>query len=126
GEYVGGSRQGIRNRGASAIESGGVQQIALVQYDEIGAGDLIIEYFLDRIVMRERTIGGALPLKRLEVGGNSAVGKGGAIDNDDHAIDSDAMLDRGPMKRLIQRVLQSEARSFADNVLNSVLVQTGV
>ena len=46
-----------------AGRAGGVQQIALRQDDQVGAGDLVLEHFLDRIVMVERLVGGALRLQ---------------------------------------------------------------
>ena len=126
GEYFDVARQRARNRRARAVKSGIVQQIALVQHNQVGARDLIFEYFLDRVVVHERTVGGALSFKRLQIGGDAAVGERGAIDNDDHAVDSDAVFDRGPMKGLHQRFGQSQARRLDDNVIDAVFGQNRV
>ena len=40
--------------------AGGIEQVALVEHDEIGAGDLVLEHFFDGVVMVERAVGLAL------------------------------------------------------------------
>ena len=56
---------------SALVDAGGVEQVALVQHDQVGAGDLILEHFLDRVVVLERGVGGALAGQRLEVGGDA-------------------------------------------------------
>ncbi len=46
----------------------GIEQVALVEHDEIGAGDLILEHLFDRIVVIERRVGPALLSERIEIG----------------------------------------------------------
>ena len=58
-----------------------IDEVAFVEDDEIGAGDLIIEYFLDRIVVRERAVGGALSGQGVEVVGDAAAGQRRAVDD---------------------------------------------
>ena len=100
------------------VDAGRVEQIALVEHDEIGASDLVLEHLFDRIVMVERGVGRALARQRLEVGGDSAVGQRRAVDHRHHAVDGDAALDRRPMERLHQRLGQREARGLDDDVLD--------
>ena len=85
-----------------------VEQVALVEHDEIGAGDLVLEHLLDGIVMIEGRVGLTLAGKRLEVGAHLAVGKRRAVDHSNHAVDRDAALDRRPMERLHQRLRQRQ------------------
>jgi len=47
-----------------------IEQIALVEHDEIGAGDLVLEHLLDRIVMVERHVGCPLCRKCRKIGGD--------------------------------------------------------
>ncbi len=44
----------LGDRRQRAVDAGLVEEVALVEHDKIGAGDLILENFLDRIVMVER------------------------------------------------------------------------
>ena len=57
-------QRGRRCAASAAVEAGRVEQVALVEHDQIGAGDLILEHFLDRIVVIERGIGRALARQR--------------------------------------------------------------
>ena len=52
GDHLHAARQHAGDRRQRLVDAGGVDQIALVEHDEIGAGDLILEHFLDRIVVR--------------------------------------------------------------------------
>ncbi len=98
------ARQGARDRRGGALEAGGVEKVALVEDDEIGAGELILEHFLDGIVVIERGIGGALARQRRKVGGDATLGKRRAVDHRDDAVDGDPALDRRPVKGLHQRL----------------------
>ena len=112
------ARQDARDRGERLIDAGGVEQVALVEHDEIGAGDLVLEHLLDGIVVIERGVGGALARQRLEVGGDAAVGERRAVDHRDDAVDRDAALDRRPVERLHQRLGQREAGGLDHDVLD--------
>ena len=109
GDHFHAARQRAGDRGARLVDAGVVEQIALVEHDEIGAGDLILEHFFDRIVVVERAVGGALLRQRLEIVRHAAIGERRAVDHDHDAVDGDAALDRRPMERLHQRLRQSEA-----------------
>ena len=98
----------------------------LVEHDEIGAGDLILENFFDRIVVRQRGVGDPLLRQRVEIVRHAAVGQRRAVDHDHDAVDGDAALDRRPMERLHQRLRQREPRSFDDDVLDAIARQNGV
>ena len=106
------------DRGKRPVDAGSVEQVALVEHHEIGAGDLVLEHFFDRVVMVERRVGLTLTRKRLEVGADPTVGERRAIDHRHHAVDGDAALDGGPMERLHQRLRQSEAGGLDDDVLD--------
>ena len=106
------------NDGYGPVDAGRIEQVALVEHDEIGASDLVLEHFFDGVVMVERGIGPALGRQRREVGGDLPLGQGGAIDDRDDAVDGHAALDRGPMEGLDQRLRQSEPRRFDDDVLD--------
>ncbi len=95
-----------------------VQQIALGQNDEVGAGDLILEHFLDRIVMVERLVGAALCGKRVEVGSDPAFGEGRAVDHGNDAVDRHAAFHGGPLERLHQRLRQSQAGGLDQDVID--------
>ncbi len=98
----------------------------LVEHDQIGAGDLVLENFFDRIVVGQRGIADPLLRQRVEVAGHAAVGKGCAVDHDHDAVDGDAAFDRRPMERLHQRLRQREPRSFDDDMLDALTGKDGI
>ncbi len=63
-------------------------EIRLVQDDEIGAEQLILEHFLERIIMLDRRIGRALARQFGRIVGEAAIGGGRAVDHGDDAVDS--------------------------------------
>ena len=126
GDDLDAARQCVGDRGARFGETGVVEQVALVEHHEIGAGDLILEHFLDRIVMIQRAVGGALPRQRVEIGCDTAVGERGAVDHHDHAVDGDAALDRRPLEGLHQRLRQRQAGRLDHDVLGAVARQDAV
>ena len=113
------SRQRAGDGRHRLVEAARVDQVALVQHDEVGAGDLVGEHLLDRIVVVERGIGGALARERCEIGGDAAFGQRRAVHHRDDAVHGDAALDRRPVKRLHQRLRQCETGSFDDDVLDA-------
>ncbi len=70
--------------------------------------------------MRQRGVGDALFGQRIEIVRDAAVGKCGAIDHDDDAVDGDAIFDRRPVKRLHQRFRQRQPRRLDDDVLDAL------
>ena len=56
----------------SAARRSGVDQVGLVENHEIGAGELVGEHLLERVVVGERRVGRALPGDGLGVGGEAA------------------------------------------------------
>ena len=104
--------------GVGAGGAGGVDQVALRQDHEVGAGDLVLEHLLDRVVMVERGIGAALRGERVHVGGDAAFGEGRPVDHGDNAVDGDAALDRGPLEGLDQRLRQRQARRLDQYVVD--------
>ena len=125
-DHLDAARQHVGDRRLRLGDARRIDEVAFVEHDEIGAGDLILEYFLDRIVVRERGVGGALLRQRVEVVGDAAVGKRRAVDDDHDAVDGDAALDRRPMERLHQRLRQSEAGGLDHDMLDAVARQNGV
>jgi hypothetical protein len=125
GDDLHAARQRGGNRRQRLFDAGVVEQVALVEHDEIGAGDLVLKDFLDRIVVIERRVGGALR-ERFEIVRDAAVGERRAIDHDDDAVDGDAALDRRPVERLHQRLRQREAGGFDDDVLDAAFGENGI
>ena len=95
-----------------------VDQVALRKDDEVGAGDLILEDFLDRIVMIQRCIPGALRCKRVEIGGDLASGEGCAVHHGHHAVDRHAALHGRPLEGLDEGLGQREAGGLDDDVVD--------
>ena len=126
GDHFDAARQHVGDRRQRLRIPAVVDEIALVEHDEIGAGDLVLEHLLDRIVMVERSVGGALRAERVEIGGDAAVGERRAVDHDHDAVDGDAALDRRPMERLHQRLRQRQAGGLDDDVLDAFARQNGV
>ncbi len=107
-------------------KSSRVNKIAFVEDDEIGAGNLILENLLDRIVVGQRTISRALLCQSVEIVRHAAVREGRPVDHNDDAVDGNAAFDCGPMERLHERLWQRESRSFDDDVFDALARQDGV
>ena len=104
-------------------DAGVVDEVAFVEHHEIGAGDLVLKNFFDRIVMVECAVGGALLRQRFEIVRDPAVGERRAVDHHDDAVDGDAAFDRRPVERLHQRLRQREAGGLDDDVLDAAARQ---
>ncbi len=117
GDNADGAGQGALHRGAGAGEAGLVEQVGLRQGDEVGAGELVVEDLLHRVVMVEGLVGGALGGERGEVGGDAALGQRRAIDHGDDAIDRHPAADRRPVEGLDQRLRQGEAAGLDQDVV---------
>ena len=85
-------------------------QIALRQHHQIGAGELVLEHFLDRIVVIERIIGGPLRGNSILIDRDAAFGQRQRIHHGDDAVDRGAGAHRRPVERLQQRLRQAPGR----------------
>ena len=93
------------------------QQVGLVEDHQIGGAELVLEQLLERAVVIERRVGGALRLERRRFAREQAVAHGRRIDHRDHAVDRDAGADLRPLKRLHQRLRQGEAGGLDHDVI---------
>ena len=100
-----------------SIAFGIAQKIGLVEDHHVGAVELILEQLLDRVLVIEIGIGGALAATALLIVGEAAFGKRLGVDHGHHAIDGHARLDLGPVEGAHQRLRQGEARGLDDDVL---------
>ena len=85
------------------------EEVGLVQNDEIGGEKLILEHLLQRVIVIERGIGGALFRERVEVICEAAGGDGGAVHHRDNAVDRCAGANVRPVERFHQRLRQRQA-----------------
>ena len=95
-----------------------VQQIDLRQDHQIGAGDLVLEDLLNRVVVVEGVIGRALGRQGVEIAGHLTGGQGRAVDHRDHPVDGHPATDVRPLKRLHQGFGQGQARGFDEDVID--------
>ena len=93
------------------------QKVGLVQHDEIGAEKLILVDFLERVVVIDRGIDGALRCDFLRIIGEAAGAYRRAIDHRDDAIDGDAVADIGPFESFDERLRQRQSGRLDDDVL---------
>ena len=96
------------------------QQVGLVEDHHVRAVQLVLEEFLDGILVVEVGIGRALGLHGGLIVGEAALGQRLGIDHGDDAIDSDARLDLGPVEGAHQRLGQCEPRGLDHDVLRRV------
>ena len=94
-----------------------IDEIGLVEDDEIGAQQLILEHLVERIIVGDRRIGGALARQSSRIVGEAPVRHRLAIDNRDHAIDGQARANGWPIEGLHQGLWQGEAGGFDDDVV---------
>ncbi len=94
-----------------------VDEIGLVENDEIGAGELILEHFFERIVVIERGIGGALRGELFRIVGEAPGSDGRGIDDGDDAIDGEARPHARPIEGFDERLRQREAGGFDHDVI---------
>ena len=93
-----------RHFGAHTGQRLAVDEIGLVEHNEIGADELVLEQFLDRAFMIERLVGGALCGKRRLVAGDAPFRDGGRIDHRDDRVDRDPRPDARPVEGAHQRL----------------------
>ena len=102
---------------STAFSASALEQVGLVQDDEIGGEELILEDLLERVVVIERRIGGALFRERVEVGGEAARGNGRAVHHGDNAIHGGAGADVRPVEGFHQRLRQRQPRRLDYDVI---------
>ncbi len=95
----------------------GARQIGLVEQDHVGAEDLILEHLLERVVVLDGRVGGALRRECFRIVGEQSLGDGGTVDDRDHAVDRDPRADRRPVEGRDQWLRQGEARGLDQDVL---------
>ena len=92
-------------------------QVGLVEDDEIGAQDLVLVDLLERIVVVERRIGGALRGDARRIVGEAAFRDRGGVHDRDDAVDREPGPELGPVEGLDERLRQREARRLDDDVV---------
>ena len=93
------------------------EQVGLVQHDEVGAEQLVLVDLLQRVVVIDRGVGGALRQQLLGIVGEAPVRDRSGIDHRHHAVDRQLGADRGPVEGLDQRLRQRQARGLDDDVV---------
>ncbi len=88
------------------------QQIRLVDHHQVGGGELLLEQLLQRGLVVEGLIRGALGRQRVRVGREQAVAHRGAIDHRHHPVDRDPGGDLRPVEGFQQRLGQGQARGL--------------
>ena len=107
--------------GLDAFEAGGVDQVGLVEHDQVGAGQLILEQFLDRAFVIERFVLNAGGIDLVVIVGKTAGGDGGAIDHRHDTVDRHLRADIRPVEGGDQRLRQGKAGGFDDDMIRAVL-----
>ena len=95
----------------------GADEIGLVEDDEIGAKQLILEHFPERIIVLDCRIGCAPARQPCRIVGEAAVRDRRPVDDRDDAIDRQSCPNLRPVERLDQGFWQSEARGFDDDMV---------
>ena len=94
-----------------------VDEVGLVQDDQVGRRQLILEQFLDRAFVVEAVVLGALGFQLVVVVGETPGGHRRAVDHRDDAVDGHAGLDPRPVEGVDQRLRQGEAGGLDDDVV---------
>jgi hypothetical protein len=90
-------------------------QIALREHHQIGAGELVLEYFLDRIVVIQGIIGSPLRGNSILIDGDAAFRQRQRINHGDDTVDRGAGANRRPVERLQKWLGQRQTRGLDDN-----------
>ena len=77
GDHLDAPRQHLGDRSARLFDAGRIDQIALVENNEVGASDLVLKNFFDRIVVRQRAVGRALLRQCVEIVRHASIGERG-------------------------------------------------
>ena len=94
--------------------------IDLVEQDEVGAQELVLEDFFERIVVLHRPVGGALKGKGLRILGKEARSHRRPVDHRDDAVHRDAGADRRPVEGVDERLRQGEPGGLDEDMLRRV------
>ena len=94
-----------------------LDEVRLVEQHEIGAEELVLVDFLERVVVVERRIGGALFGDPRRIVGEAPFRDGGRVDHRHHAVDGEPRAQLRPVEGLDQRLRQGKARRFDDDVV---------
>jgi hypothetical protein len=94
--------------------------VDLVEEDEIGAEELVLEHLLERVVVVHRDVLRALVRQGLGIVREDAGRDGRPVHYGDDAVHGDARADRGPVERVHEGLRQGEARGLDQNVLGRV------
>ncbi len=103
--------------GADLGQAFGVDQVGLVQYHQVGAGQLIGEQFVQRRFVVQVRVELALGIHLVGVGGEGAGSHGRAIDHGDDRVDGAGVTDFRPLEGLHQRFGQGQAAGFDQDVV---------
>jgi len=82
--------QGLADLAHHVLALGNGHEVSLVHHHEVGAQQLVLEHFFERIVVIERRVLGALLGKLHGIVGEAAIEDRSAVDHRDHAVDRDA------------------------------------
>ena len=115
--------RGFRDRGARGGDAGAVEQVRLVEDDHVGAEHLILEDFLERIVVIDGRIVRALPRERLGIVRETALDDRRAVHHGDDAVHRQMRADGRPVERLHQRLWQRETRRLDEDVIRARLAR---
>ena len=97
-------------------EGFGVEEVGLVEDDEVGAVELIVENFGQGVFVVEIGVFGALAGDGFGVVGEAAGGDGGGVDDGEDAIDGDAVADAGPVEGFKEGLGEGQAGGLDDEV----------
>ena len=111
-------RQMFEHMRPRLVEAGFIKEIGLGENDEIGAGDLVLENFLNRIIVIKRLVIGPLSSERLHVVRDLSFSKGGAIHHGHDGVHGHAALDGRPLESLDQRLRQGKTRGLDQDMLH--------
>ena len=101
-------------------ERGVGDEVGLVEDDEVGGDQLVLEQFAERGFVIEHVVGRAQRIDGGFVIGKAAFAERGGIGDGDDAIDGDLGLDLGPVEGADQRLRQGEAGGLDDDVVGPV------
>ena len=119
-DHLHGAGQVLVDLGQNLALVAGLHLVGLVEDDEVGAEELVLEHLLERIVVIDGGVGRALRCERIRIVGEGAGGHGRAVDHGDHAVDRHAGADVRPVEGAHEGLRQGEARGLDQDVLGRV------
>ena len=109
--------QGLADQRLHPGETGSVHEVGLVDYDQVGAEQLILEHLLDRGFVIDLAGGLALGGQGRWIGREAALGGCCRIHHGNHPVHRHPRLDSGPVEGLHQRLGQGEAAGLDHDML---------